>query len=592
MFGILKRFFDFCDRENRRKFYGSIIVGLVNSFFMALRILAIAVMVAALIKTYIDKLPFTANTIYTSLGILIFSLTGAIITKKIMSMWQTEGGYRTSAKKRIQIAEHLRYLPMGYFNENSLGQITSVTTNTMELLGDIATRAVMMVMQGLLDTIFIIIMILFFDWRIGLIALAGFAFFEVLNFFMRLAVKNISLVKNQADTAQVEKILEYIQGIAEVKAYNLTGKQKTKVNKAIDKAIKSCISMEMRCIPISALQSLAAKFSGVAIIVASLLFYFSATMDLSSCTIMIICSFMLFNALESGGNYSALLRSIDICVEKANAILRLPIMDIDGDSSINSESLKGQALDIQAENIAFSYSKKRQGNKIIDGISLYIPAKSTCAIVGPSGSGKTTLCHLLSRFWDVDSGRVTLCQKDVRKWNMDELMQNFSFVFQNVYLFHDTIANNIRFGQSDAPMEKVIEAAKKACCHDFISRLPAGYDTVIGEGGDSLSGGEKQRISIARAILKDSPIIILDEATANVDPENEKELMNAISELTKEKTVIMIAHRLKTVQNADQILVVDKGKIIEEGKHEDLIKKGGLYARFVDSRRQAVSWKL
>ncbi|MBR0099219.1 MAG: ATP-binding cassette domain-containing protein, partial [Treponema sp.] len=230
--------------------------------------------------------------------------------------------------------------------------------------------------------------------------------------------------------------------------------------------------------------------------------------------------------------------------------------------------------------------------KIIDGVSLTIPARTTTAIVGPSGGGKTTLCHLLARFWDVDSGTVTLGGKNVRDYDMDSLMANFSFVFQNVYLFHDTIANNIRFGEPNAPMERVIEAAKKACCHDFISSLPNGYDTVIGEGGASLSGGEKQRISIARAIMKDAPIIILDEATANVDPENERDLMEAVRELTREKTVIMIAHRLKTVRNADQIIVLDKGRIAEQGKHDELMKMNGIYARFIDSRKKAVSWKL
>ena len=202
------------------------------------------------------------------------------------------------------------------------------------------------------------------------------------------------------------------------------------------------------------------------------------------------------------------------------------------------------------------------------------------------------MTQLLSRFWDVDSGSVTLGGTDVRKYSMDSLMQNYSFVFQNVYLFHDTIANNIRFGQPDAPMEKIIEAAKKACCHEFISALPDGYDTVIGEGGATLSGGEKQRIAIARAIMKDAPIIVLDEATANVDPENEKELTEAIENLTKEKTIIMIAHRLKTVRHADQIVVIDKGKIVQQGTHEKLMAEEGIYKNFISGRKQAVGWKI
>ena len=588
MFETLIKFFKFCDEENRKKFTGSIIVGIFNSLFMALRIGAVAVMLRGVIATAKEGLPFETKTIWTSFAIMCVSIIGGIITRKVTSMWQCEGGYRTCAKKRIEIAEHLRYLPMGYFNANSLGEITSVTTNTMESVGDVATRAVMMVFQGLLDTSLIIVMLFFFDWRIALVALAGFGVFEFVNLFMRLAVKNISADKIRDDAAEIGKVLEYIQGIAEVKAYNLIGKRSRELNEVINRRKKTLIKMEMCCIPVSNIQSLVAKLSGVAMMITSLYFFLKGSMTLADCATMLVCSFMLFNALEAGGNYSALLRTIDLGVSKASAILALPTMNIDGKNNTEREATKSSSALIQASNITFAYDKK----KIIDDLSLSIPEHSTTAIVGPSGGGKTTLCHLLARFWDVDSGTVTLDGQDVRDYSMDNLMRNFSFVFQNVYLFHDTIANNIRFGQPDASMEKVIEAAKKACCHDFISALPNGYDTVIGEAGGSLSGGERQRISIARAIMKDSPIIILDEATANVDPENERDLMAAINELTKEKTVIMIAHRLKTVRNADQIIVIDKGRIAEQGKHEELIAKGGIYARFIDSRKEAVSWKL
>ena len=582
MFETLRKFFKFCDEENRKKFKGSIIVGIFNSLFMALRIGAVAVMLRGVIATAIDGAPFETNTIWLSFAIMCVSIIGGIITRKVTSMWQCEGGYRTCAKKRIEIAEHLRYLPMGYFNENSLGEITSVTTNTMEALGDVATRAAMMVFQGLLDTSLIIVMLFFFDWRIALVALASFGLFEFVNLFMRLAVKNISSDKIRDDAAEIGKVLEYIQGIAEVKAYNLVGKRRKELDTVIDRRKKTLVKMEMRCIPVSNIQSLVAKLSGVAMMIASLSFYLGGSMTLADCSTMLVCSFMLFNALEAGGNYSALLRVIDLSVEKANKILSLPTMKIAG------KEITTKSHDIVANNIDFAYDKK----KIIDGVSLSIPEHTTTAIVGPSGGGKTTFCHLLARFWDVDSGKVTLDKTDVREYSMDNLMQNYSFVFQNVYLFHDTIANNIRFGEPDAPMERVIAAAKKACCHEFISALPNGYDTVIGEGGASLSGGERQRISIARAIMKDSPIIILDEATANVDPENERDLMTAISELTKEKTVIMIAHRLKTVRNADNIVVIDKGRIVEHGKHDELVALGGIYAKFIDSRKEAVSWKL
>lgn len=588
MFETLIKFFKFCDEENRKKFTGSIIVGILNSFFMALRIAAVSVMLGGVIRKAIDNTPFETKTIIISFAIMCVSIIGGVVTRKITAMWQCEGGYRTCAKKRIEIAEHLRYLPMGYFNKTSLGEITSVTTNTMESVGDVATRAIMMVFQGLLDTALIIVMLFVFDWRIALVALASFGLFEFVNLFMRLAVKNISQDKMRDDAAEIGKVLEYIQGIAEVKAYNLAGNKSRELNEVIDRRKKTLIKMEMRCIPVSNIQSLVAKLGGVAMMLTSLYFFLNGTMTLANCSTMLVCSFMLFNALEAGGNYSALLRIIDLGVTKANKILSLPTMNIDGSQSdINAKSENTSSL-IQADHIDFAYDTK----KIIDNISLTIPENSTTAIVGPSGGGKTTFCHLLARFWDVDSGKVTLRGKNVRDYTMDSLMENYSFVFQNVYLFHDTIANNIRFGQPDASMEKVISAAKKACCHEFISSLPKGYDTVIGEGGASLSGGERQRISIARAIMKDSPIIILDEATANVDPENERDLMKAIQELTKEKTVIMIAHRLKTVRNADKIVVIDKGHIAEQGKHEELIANGGIYARFIDSRKQAVSWKL
>ena len=562
------------------------IVGLFNSFFMALRIAAIAVMMQGIIKSLIRGEAFLTKTIWLSFGIMAVSLVFAIITKKNISMWQCEGGYRTCANKRIEIARHLRYLPMGYFNKNSLGEITSVTTNTMELLGDIATRAVMLVSQGLLDSILIIAMLFFFDWRIALISLGGFLLFQFINIFMRLSVKKLSYKKTEDDTVQVGKILEYIQGIAEVKAYNLTGQRRKELNSVIDSCKKNYIKLEMRCIPFSTIQSLVSKLTGVAIMLASIHFCLNGSMLLENCLVMLICSFMLFTAMEAGGNYSALLRMIDIGVSKAQAILDVKPMDIEGKGNEGKKTSGG--LEITARNIDFSYDKK----KIIDNVSLTIPEKSTTAFVGPSGSGKTTLCHLLARFWDVNKGEVYLGGVNVKDYSMDDLMKNFSFVFQNVYLFHDSIANNIRFGKEDTPMEKVIEAAKKACCHDFITSLPQGYDTVIGEGGASLSGGEKQRISIARAILKDAPIIILDEATANVDPENEQDLMEAVKELTKEKTVIMIAHRLKTVRHADKIIVLDQGRIVEEGKHEDLIKMNGIYKGFIDSREKAVGWKI
>ncbi len=577
MLKILKKFFGFCSRENRKKFYISIVLGVVAALFLALKIPATAVLLQAILNGDI-----TNGAILGSLAIMLVSIIGSSLVKYKATMLQTEAGYGTAANKRIEIAEHMRYLPMGYFNENSLGYITSVTTNTMENLSDVGTRVVMMVTEGVFTTAVITLMLLSFDVRVGLLVIVGIVLYFLANSLMQRASRSKTAEKTRSDTAVVEKVLEYIKGIAEVKSYHLSGKYNQRVETAIDENVKANTGMEIALIPYMALQNLVAKLIGVGAAVLSLYLYTIGCMSLLYCVMMVICSFMVTEGLEKAGTNSALIRIVDTCVDKAGAILELPAMDISGEDIIPVSHT------IQAKDISFSYDKK----KIIDGVSLTVPEKATTAIVGPSGGGKTTLCHLLSRFWDVDAGAVTLDGRNIREYSMDSLMKNFSFVFQNVYLFKDTIANNIRFGQPEAPMEAVIEAAKKARCHDFIMALPQGYDTVIGESGGTLSGGERQRLSIARAIMKDSPIIILDEATANVDPENEKELMEAVDELTREKTIIMIAHRLKTVQDADQILVVDQGKIVQKGTHEELIREDGIYRRFISGREQAVGWRI
>jgi len=577
MVRIIRDFFAFCGEENRHKFHTSILLGVLQAIFEALKIPAIACMVRAILRGSV-----MTGDILMALGIMLVSILGSGLIKAKATMLQTEAGYDTCARKRVEIAEHMRYLPMGYFNENSLGQITSVTTNVMENLENVATRVVMLVCEGLLTTSFIIVMLLFFDWRIALVLLTGFILFLFANSFLQKAAESQALFKINADEKLVEKVLEYLQGMTEVKAYHLTGQKSRELNDAIAANVKVNTDMEMALIPRMTAQSFIAKLTGVCMVIASCAFYCMGTMDALIAVVMVKSAFIVYASLETAGNYSALLRVVDVSVQRAQEILDTPQMDITG------EEIRPERTDISAENIEFSYEKR----KVIDGITLEIPEKTTTAIVGPSGGGKTTLVNLLARFWDTDAGKVMLGGRDVREYDMDSLMANFSFVFQNVYLFHDTIANNIRFGQPDAPMEEVIEAAKKACCHDFIMALPDGYDTVIGEGGASLSGGEKQRISIARAMMKDAPVIFLDEATANVDPENENELMRAIQALTEEKTVIMIAHRLKTVEHADQILVIDHGKIAEQGTHESLMKYDGIYKDFIGERREAASWKV
>lgn len=577
MLEILRKFFHFCDERERKEFYQSIIFGVVAALFSALKIPAIGVMLQAILRGGV-----TTKTILLSLVIMLISIVGSSLLKYHATALQTDGGYCTTANKRVQIAEHLRYLPMGYFNENSLGAITSVTTNTMDNLSGVSTRVVMLVTEGIFSTMVMTLVIFLFDWRVGLFIIAGLLLYYFINHALQRKSEKTTNRKLVGDTAVVEQVLEFIKGIAEVKSYSLTGKYNRKLESVIDENVSANIDMELKLQPLMWAQNAVSKLIDVGVVVLSLVLYTNGRMELLNCIMLAICSFLLTEGLEQAGTQSSLLRVVDTCVNQATDILNLPAMDISG------AELKPDCYDLRAEDIHFSYGEKT----IINGITLSIPERTTTAIVGPSGGGKTTLCHLLSRFWDVDSGCVTLGGYDVREYDMDSLMKNFSFVFQNVYLFHDTIANNIRFGQPDTSMEKVIETSQKARCHEFIMKLPKGYDTVIGEAGGSLSGGERQRLSIARAMMKDAPIIILDEATANIDPENEKELMEAVNELTHEKTVIMIAHRLKTVRNAAQILVVDNGQIIQHGTHDELMKQDGIYRHFITGREQAVGWKL
>ena len=388
--------------------------------------------------------------------------------------------------------------------------------------------------------------------------------------------------KIEADREMVGVILEFIQGISEIRNYNIFAQNNTRIKNSVERKKNADITAETTAIPAVGFQMMICKLSGVVIAAASLYFHFTGTMELNYLITMLMASFMIFEALDSAGIYTALLKIIGRGVDLANEILEIKQMDIDG------EEIKPENRDIHLEHVSFAYENR----KIIDDVTLDIKEKTTTAIVGPSGGGKTTITSLIARFWDVGEGEVTLGGRNVKDYSFDSLIENFSFVFQRVYLFEDTIANNIRFGKPEASMDEVIAAAKKARCHDFIMSLPDGYDTVVAEGGATLSGGEKQRIAIARAIMKDAPIIILDEATANVDPENEKELTEAIENLTNEKTIIMIAHRLKTVRHADQIVVIDKGRIVQQGKHEELMRQDGIYRNFVSGRKKAVSWKI
>lgn len=576
MYGTLKKIIAFAgSKEGLLK--KSLLFAFLSGLFAALQFAALFIVVEALVSDNRDR-----RFIWISLGIMAVSLVGRIITTYFSTMEQTETGYCMVAEKRIHIGDRLRYIPMGYFNKNSIGNITAIVTTTLGDVENSAARVLVTVLGGFFNSAALVIVLLVFDWRIGLIAAVGVLLYLAAAELALRKSARLSGVRQHTQESLVESVLEYIQGMGIVKAFGMEKDSTQSIDSAIKASCRDNLKLTKASVPYDALKQVVVRVFSVLLPLASIYFWLNGSLSLAYGVILVVASFMVFNDLENAGNMASLLQMLAASMDTANSIDDTPVMDEKGADVVPASS------EIIFDNVDFSYADR----KILDHVSFTIPAGTTTAIVGPSGSGKTTMCNLIARFWDVDAGRITVGGKDVRDFKLDSLMKNISMVFQNVYLFADSIENNIKFGCPDATHEQVIEATKKACCHEFISALPDGYDTVIGEGGGTLSGGEKQRISIARAILKNAPIIILDEATSSVDPENEEELQRAIAELTHDKTIIMIAHRLKTVRGADQILVLDDSHIVQSGTHAELIQQKGLYADFVSARQEAIGWKL
>ena len=574
MFSVLKKISDFAG-PRRGLLKKSMAVAFLGAVFAALQF-------AALMLT-LDILVGGADLrIWPVIGVMVVSVVGRAACSYWSTNAETETGYFMVAEKRIHIGDRLRYIPMGYFNDNSLGNITAVVTTTLSDVENNAARCLVSVIGGFLNTLGLCLGLTVADWRLGLLAIAGILAYLGVTELSQRAMLKTGPARQHAQMNLVEAVLEYIQGMSVVKSYGLDKDSGQAVQRTVDESCDKALSLEKSVVPWMGLRQVVVRVFSVAIAVCALAFYSGGTLSLARCLLMLVASFMLYAELESAGNMADNLQMLGASMDKANSIDDTPVMDIDG------AELTPADTSVEFQDVSFAYGDRT----ILDHVSLTVPSGSITAVVGPSGGGKTTLCNLIARFWDVQSGKITVGGYDVREYKLDSLMKNISMVFQSVYLFNDTVENNIKFGRPDATHEQVVAAARAACCHDFIMALPDGYDTVLGEGGGSLSGGEKQRISIARAMLKDAPIVILDEATASVDPENEAELQAAISALTRGKTLIMIAHRLNTVRNADQILVLSGGHIVQRGTHQELMAQGGLYADFVGVRQEALRWKL
>lgn len=562
-----------------KRIWGSFICGFLESMF---GLLPIAAVFLVLIELQNGQ-PITGQTWGIVIGLIAGGLILRMIFKYLVYRLQSTAGFEFVARERIALGDRLRNVPMGFFHDNSVGDITATVTTDLNFLENYSMHILDKVTTGVLSMIVMAGCILAFDWRIGLIFVAGILLSFPIYSHMQKKGKALSAKRQKIQSEAVAATLEYVQGISVVKSFNMCDKNLSDIEDAYESNAAASYGVERVFTPLNMTYSMVFRISACMIMLCAGILAVGGDLSFANLAVILIASFTIFNPIEVMGQMTTMIRTMDAALDRVERIKQAKKIDENG------RDIPLDSFDIGFEHVSFAYEN---GNPILKDVSFSIPQGSMTAIVGPSGGGKSTITRLIARFWDVQEGSITIGGHDVKEFTCDSLLKNMSMVFQNVYLFHDTIENNIKFGCPDATHEQVVEAAKKACCHDFISALPQGYDTVIGEGGSTLSGGEKQRISIARAMLKDAPIILLDEATASVDPENEVHLQQAISALVKNKTLIVIAHRLSTIRDADQILVVDNGKIVEKGVHAELIQQKGIYQKFWNIRQKARNWKL
>ena len=562
-----------------KRIWGSFICGFLESMF---GLLPIAAVFLVLIELQNGQ-PITGQTWGIVIGLIAGGLILRMIFKYLVYRLQSTAGFEFVARERIALGDRLRNVPMGFFHDNSVGDITATVTTDLNFLENYSMHILDKVTTGVLSMIVMAGCILAFDWRIGLIFVAGILLSFPIYSHMQKKGKALSAKRQKIQSEAVAATLEYVQGISVVKSFNMCDKNLSDIEDAYESNAAASYGVERVFTPLNMTYSIVFRISACMIMLCAGILAVGGDLSFANLAVILIASFTISNPIEVMGQMTTMIRTMDAALDRVERIKQAKKIDENG------RDIPLDSFDIGFEHVSFAYEN---GNPILKDVSFSIPQGSMTAIVGPSGGGKTTITRLIARFWDVQEGSITIGGHDVKEFTCDSLLKNMSMVFQNVYLFHDTIENNIKFGCPDATHEQVVEAAKKACCHDFISALPQGYDTVIGEGGSTLSGGEKQRISIARAMLKDAPIILLDEATASVDPENEVHLQQAISALVKNKTLIVIAHRLSTIRDADQILVVDNGKIVEKGVHAELIQQKGIYQKFWNIRQKARNWKL
>ncbi len=579
MFGMIKRLIGWTGKYKKRVYIG-FIYAFINSIFTSLPIMLATYGLGLVFDDYKGIRTFDNDQIIYIFLLMILVIGGRFLFSYLRAVTQESVGCEATAEQRIRLGNIFKRVSLGFFNSNNMGEISSAVTTDLSFIEMLSMNMINTVVNGYITVLVMILFLLFYCPLAGIISLSGIVLSALFLYIAaKISDKNASIHQKAQDSI-VENTIEFLRGMQTIKAFKQEGVSVQGIRKAYKNHKDVNIKIELENCPYNCLHQFVLKAASVGIIAVSAYLTYTRKMDVNIMLMMDMFSFVMFSQIEPLSNAIHVIEVVNKTLDKLEKIEKADIIDKDG------QNIELKRHDIKFSEVCFFYDKKQ----ILNNISFYIPEGSTTAIVGPSGSGKTTICNLIARFYDVNSGVITVGDKNIKDITCDSLLKNISMVFQKVYLFNDTIKNNILFGNPNASDNEVINAAIKAHCHEFISKLPNGYDTIIGDGGATLSGGEKQRISIARAILKDSPIIILDEATASVDPENEHLIQNAISSLTKGKTVIVIAHRLATIQDADQILVIDNGDVVQKGNHLELINQDGIYKNFINIKESAEGW--
>ena len=531
--------------------------------------------------------------LYLGIGLALCIAVEAVF-EHITNVLQSATGYEVFADMRMRLGDHLRKLPMGYFTEGNMGKISTVLCTDMVFIEECCMTVLSELVTFLISQGLMTLMMFVMDIRLGIAALAVVLVFVIVGNCMMKTTLAHSKTKQEGSESLTEEVLDFAEGIGIIKSFNMLGEKSKSLSAEFEKSCRESIDFEKSYGPWARALYLTYGIGTSFMLAIAGLLYAKGEMAPDYMVGMVLFLFDLFISIESYYGQITRLTVTAASLDRIEEVFEAEELRDSADTALSTdrketrkdsgdtvffedtkEAQKNSA--VEYSDVSFGYTEKN----VLNHISFSMKKGEMTALVGPSGSGKSTIASLLARFWDIREGTIKLNGKDIKNISLGSLMDQISMVFQRVYLFKDTIYNNIAMGRPSATREEVIEAAKKARCYDLIRSLPEGFDTVIGEGGASLSGGEKQRISIARCILKDSPIVILDEATASVDADNERAIQEAISELCKNKTLLVIAHRLKTIKDADQILVVSEGKIIERGNHDKLMKEDGIYARMV-----------